>query len=1265
MSTPRAEPPAESAQSPTESANPVSHTSAALKLSSLAPRYDETHHRMYLDALTYALRDDGGNRNIALTGAYGTGKSSVLKGLTELKELQGRVLELSLSTVGVTEPRPDGESDANPAAWTKANIIQKEIVKQILYRDPPQKTRGSRFRRLSRFHWHREVGVASWIASLLLAVAWLTGFTTQLAPLGESPDAAHIALAYGSLWAVLASLIYSVRWLTHNRVFLEKLSAGPATVSLAPTSSNFFDQYMDEIVYYFEQSGRDVVIFEDIDRFEDVHIFETLRALNALLNGAEQIRRGRRTDWRPLWRARRCQGLVRGTKPRREVKFVYALRDSVFEKLGNEPQPVTADEHAKSASTPRDEAEAEVQRANRTKFFDVVIPIVPFVTHRNARDLMLAAMEGTEVSRDLIRVAAQFVADMRLITDLRNEYDIYASRLLTPSTRMPGLTADRLFALVLYKCVHMADFEAIRLGTSNLDRLHDAWREIVNDSLKDAYERERRATTQLDEEGIGAARAKTLGDRLQHVTQAATQARRPISARVNLDGNPFHGEELRKPEFWRQVTGATSVALVNSTTGSSVQLSIDELETLLDHPINPTHWQQIDRRSALSDQRSAREHIAFLMHHDWQQIHARPEFRSTTLDDSAGESFADATDRILGSRLARSLVADGHLDDYFALYVSLYYGQHLRPAALNYTIHHLDRGEPDLRYALDEVDVEAIIADKGVEIFRDRAAYNISVLDHLLGTRPREAEAVIEKVAAWDARDLEFAEAYLQAGKQQVTFVQLLAPLIPKVIMSFVIDAPSGILARVIDAALDYAGAEVEGTVANQAIIENYLQFPSITTAAEAAPVDLRKHKTIDAIAKLGIQLPDTAPLKPEARSLVCELGTYQMNEANIENLTGQGSLALDAIRATKPSVYQAALARVGEYLDLVSGHDGAVTISDPAQFLPILADAEEAAVHQQHLALLIGAASPGCQVEKLTNAPTSAWSVLAASRRVAPSAPNLLAYLDHVGSIDASAATLLEPVDNIAQVDEVIEADKVRLAVAIINAGDSIRSPEHRVQLVTSLELPSTIPIGSLTPESGALPGLLIEARLLPDNEVTFTSALMVNWTTREAALIRSTHAPDFITPDSLPPQELAEFFQSDEIPQQLKAHVLAKITDFIPQAGADAARAATSFAIATRADLPFAAVDMLGRAGPSDPQIVALLVTSSSITMDEIRNQLRIMADPYPALADRGTSRPRVPDDEAHRQLLNRLQAESIVSTHEAEGDGRRVHLRRATTV
>src|SRR5690606_19856066 len=158
-------------------------------------------------------------------GAYGTGKSSVLQHLIELDEFKDRVLELSLSTVGAAEERPDGSKQANPAAWTTTNLIQKEIVKQILYRDAPERTRGSRFRRLSRFRVWREAGVAMGLGVLVLTILWLSGLAASLLTfLGDDPALGWVVLAGLGLLAILSGVIYAIRWLTHNRVFLEKLS---------------------------------------------------------------------------------------------------------------------------------------------------------------------------------------------------------------------------------------------------------------------------------------------------------------------------------------------------------------------------------------------------------------------------------------------------------------------------------------------------------------------------------------------------------------------------------------------------------------------------------------------------------------------------------------------------------------------------------------------------------------------------------------------------------------------------------------------------------------------------------------------------------------------------------------------------------------------------------------------------------------------------------------------------------------------------------
>ncbi|WP_228496541.1 hypothetical protein [Pseudoclavibacter sp. VKM Ac-2888] len=74
---------------------------------------------------------------------------------------------------------------------------------------------------------------------------------------------------------------------------------------------------MDEIVYFFDVSGRDIVIFEDIDRFSDSHIFEALRALNTLLNASPQV-----------------------DEP---IRFIYAIKDSIFDHIGLEAEGRTVE----------------------------------------------------------------------------------------------------------------------------------------------------------------------------------------------------------------------------------------------------------------------------------------------------------------------------------------------------------------------------------------------------------------------------------------------------------------------------------------------------------------------------------------------------------------------------------------------------------------------------------------------------------------------------------------------------------------------------------------------------------------------------------------------------------------------------------------------------------------------------------------------------------------------------------------------------------
>lgn len=51
----------------------------------------------------------------------------------------------------------------------------------------------------------------------------------------------------------------------------------------------YFNKYRDELIFLFEENRFDTVVFEDIDRFDDLHIFDELRNLNNILNLAPGV----------------------------------------------------------------------------------------------------------------------------------------------------------------------------------------------------------------------------------------------------------------------------------------------------------------------------------------------------------------------------------------------------------------------------------------------------------------------------------------------------------------------------------------------------------------------------------------------------------------------------------------------------------------------------------------------------------------------------------------------------------------------------------------------------------------------------------------------------------------------------------------------------------------------------------------------------------------------------------------------------------------
>ena len=353
------------------------------ELKSLRPHHESEQHDMYVKALKQAVRQCEVT-NIALSGPYGVGKSSILQGFWD--EHPGAIF-ISLSTLGFSKPtvsKSPKSSDGSISPQT--NQIQKEIVKQLLYRKPPNELPASRFKRIQKPDWKQSLVVSALIGFILTIILAAIGGFSKIPKVCDSAWW-EFGVKFVCLWLLLSLATWLASQYLQGAVHLDKFTAGPATLTLSGSDNgnddSYFDRYLDEIIYFFEMSTCRIVVFEDIDRFSNWEIFEELRELNTLLNNAEQLQD------------------KKSKSDKNKIVFVYAMKDSIFE-----PQTVTdTDEVAKGT---HDRAIQEIQRANRTKFFDVIIPVVPFVTHRSARDLMRQELEGIEpeVSGKLIgRVA--------------------------------------------------------------------------------------------------------------------------------------------------------------------------------------------------------------------------------------------------------------------------------------------------------------------------------------------------------------------------------------------------------------------------------------------------------------------------------------------------------------------------------------------------------------------------------------------------------------------------------------------------------------------------------------------------------------------------------------------------------------------------------------------------------------------------------------------------------------------------------------------
>ncbi len=376
-----------------------------MKYEDLTPSSDETvdENGFYCDSMEWALNNDQ-IKNIALTGVYGSGKSSIIQKFvnrvegTNKASKKARHSFFNISLAYFEEHHLDTED------------IEQGILQQLFYQEDPKITPFSRFRRINA------LSIPRFLIYELIFLVFIWSLTYTVLPSFYSSLSVTTIISI-----ILGLIIFSfLVWKTICNTQLGKINIGTSTanIEISPEKTGgVFNKYLDEIVYFFEVTKYDVIIFEDLDRFKDRQIFVKLSELNNILNNNNRIKKSRK------------------------ITFLFALRDDIF------------------------------SDTERTKLFDFILPIIPAINSSNSYEQLKKRIRVInnekirnsdnldDITDEFLNDISVFIDDMRILKNITNEYITYLNKL-----QNVGLSLKMILSIVVYKNLCPNDFADLQKG---------------------------------------------------------------------------------------------------------------------------------------------------------------------------------------------------------------------------------------------------------------------------------------------------------------------------------------------------------------------------------------------------------------------------------------------------------------------------------------------------------------------------------------------------------------------------------------------------------------------------------------------------------------------------------------------------------------------------------------------------------------------------------------------------------------------------------
>ena len=392
---------------------------------------------VYEEAINYVFNNSD-IRNVAISGAYSAGKSSILASY-ERKHSNLRFLHISLAHFEY--------SDYEEGTEIKESVLEGKILNQLIHQIPSENIPQTNFRVKKKISKKDIISLTFEVVSFVIMFIHFTCFDVWKKYVNALPKnlfkhflmlSTHQYALIGSgiaLVVIFSIIVYKLICTQKNKNVFRKLNLQGNEIEIFEESDDsYFDKYLNEVLYLFENAEADVIVFEDIDRFNVNRIFERLREVNTLANIQLQ------------------------KEENRILRFFYLLRDDIFDSK------------------------------DRTKFFDYIVPVIPVVDSSNSYDQFISHFKNSGIfekfDESFLQGLSLYIDDMRLLKNIYNEFVIYFNRLNTTE-----LDCNKMLAIITYKNLFPRDFAELQLNQGFVYTIFSEKDSFIEDKITEMKEK--------------------------------------------------------------------------------------------------------------------------------------------------------------------------------------------------------------------------------------------------------------------------------------------------------------------------------------------------------------------------------------------------------------------------------------------------------------------------------------------------------------------------------------------------------------------------------------------------------------------------------------------------------------------------------------------------------------------------------------------------------------------------------------------------------